>query len=60
MVALVAMVTSHSWAAPERIAARMLGTNMWDAGKNMMAKADPQRWNRIVAHERERAGRIKR
>jgi len=44
-----------SWNVPERIAARMLGSDMWAAGANMMAKANPQQWNQIVAHERERA-----
>ncbi len=44
-----------SWAVPERIAARMLGTDMWDAGANMMAKASPKQWNQIVTHEREAA-----
>lgn len=44
-----------SWAVPERIAARMLGTDMWNAGQDMMAKADPERWRRIVAQEGEQA-----
>ena len=44
-----------SWAVPERIAARMLGNDMWHAGQSMMAKADPDRWSKIVARERERA-----
>lgn len=44
-----------SWAVPERIAARMLGTDMWHAGQDMMAKADPDRWDRILAREREHA-----
>ncbi|RZF60881.1 hypothetical protein EWE75_20705 [Sphingomonas populi] len=43
-----------SWAVPERIAARMLGTDMWHAGEDMMAKADRERRARIVAHQRER------
>jgi hypothetical protein len=41
-----------SWAVPERIAARMLGTDMWQAGQQMMAKADPERWEQIVVRER--------
>lgn len=41
-----------SWAVPERIAARMLGTDMWQAGEQMMAKADPERWQQIVVLER--------
>jgi hypothetical protein len=44
-----------SWAVPERIAARMLGTDMWSAGQNMMAKADPERWEQIVARQRQNA-----
>lgn len=43
------------WAVPERIAARMLGTDMWRAGQSMMAKADPDRWNQIVAREHAKA-----
>lgn len=41
-----------SWAVPERIAARMLGEDMWSAGKDMMKKADQDRWAKIAAHER--------
>lgn len=44
-----------SWAVPERIAARMLGTDMWHAGQDMMVKADPDRWDRTLAREREHA-----
>jgi len=43
-----------SWAAPERIAARMLGTDMWSAGEDMMEKADRKRWTQIVARQQER------
>ena len=49
-----------SWAIPERIAARMLGLDMWEAGQDMMAKADPKRWDGIVERERERALRLSR
>ena len=41
-----------SWAVPERIAARMLGTDMWHAGQAMMVKADPDRWSKMIARER--------
>ncbi len=47
------------WAVPERIAARMLGTDMWHAGQSMMAKADPGRWRQIVAREQAKAARGK-
>jgi len=40
-----------SWAVPERIAARMLGRDMWGAGQQLMARADPKRWEQIVARE---------
>lgn len=42
-----------SWAVPERIAARMLGADMWQAGQQMMARADPERWQQIVVRERQ-------
>lgn len=44
-----------SWAVPERIAARMLGLTMWQAGEDIMEKADPNAWNAIAKRERERA-----
>ena len=43
-----------SWAVPERMAARMLGTDMWQGGQNMMFKAGPARWSRIVSYEHQR------
>lgn len=46
------------WAVPERIAARMLGTDMWQAGQAMMFKSDPARWSRIVSHQRQRAMQV--
>lgn len=48
-----------SWAVPERIAARMLGTDMWQAGQNMMFKAYPNRRDQIVTRERQEASRSK-
>lgn len=43
------------WAVPERIAARMLGTDMWQAGQTMMFKANPDRWQqRLTADEARR------
>ncbi len=42
-----------SWAVPERIAARMLGTDMWHAGQSMMSKANPDRWSHIIVRERK-------
>ena len=46
-----------SWAVPERIAARMLGLDMWEAGQDMMAKADPERWREIAIRDRDCASR---
>lgn len=43
------------WAIPERIAARTLGKDLWHAGQQMMAKADPERWDQIVAREQRHA-----
>jgi hypothetical protein len=44
-----------SWAVPERIAARMLGLTMWEAGEDMMGKYDPGAWNAIAKREQEYA-----
>ncbi|MEN3748363.1 DUF6118 family protein [Sphingomonas sp. HF-S3] len=41
-----------SWAVPERIAARTLGTDMWSGGQRMMRRANPDRWNEIVDREK--------
>jgi hypothetical protein len=49
------------WAVPERIAARMLGTDMWQAGRSMMFKANPDRWQQGFADDqglRLRAERV--
>ncbi len=37
-----------SWAIPERMAARSLGTDMWNGGQRLMGTADPERWQEIV------------
>lgn len=42
-----------SWAMPERMAARMLGQDMWHAGQHMMAKANPEEWRAIVQRQRK-------
>jgi hypothetical protein len=49
---VVARSLPSSWAVPERMAARTVGKDMWRAGEQMMANADPKRWKRIVARER--------
>lgn len=41
------------WAVPERIAARMLGTDMWSAGEQVMRTADRGRWHEIVNCDRK-------
>lgn len=45
-----------SWAVPERMAARMLGTDMWQAGQNMMLRADPEAWRATVESDQEDKG----
>lgn len=42
-----------SWHLPERMAARAMGTDAWDAGQRLMMFANPDGWNAI-----SRAGRI--
>lgn len=44
-----------SWHVPEWMAARTIGTDMWSAGQDMMARADPDRWEQIAAAAREQA-----
>jgi hypothetical protein len=39
------------WAVPERIAARMLGSNLWDAGKDMMIKANAEARRQDVSRQ---------
>ena len=41
-----------SWAVPERIAAKMLGADMWRAGQQMMVRANPGRWEQLAVCER--------
>lgn len=52
---VVARSLPVSWAVPERMAARTVGKDMWSAGEQMMADADPERWKRIIARERPEA-----
>ncbi len=49
---VVARALPASWAVPERMAARTVGKDMWHAGEQMMAQADPKRWNQISDRER--------
>jgi len=49
---VVARSLPASWALPERMAARTVGKDMWRAGEQMMAHADPKRWKQIAALER--------
>ncbi|HTU09558.1 MAG TPA: DUF6118 family protein [Allosphingosinicella sp.] len=52
---VVARSLPASWAVPERMAARTIGKDMWHAGQQMMEKADPERWARIIDRERREA-----
>lgn len=49
---VVARSLPASWAVPERMAARTVGKDMWHAGQQMMAMADPQRRERVAGQER--------
>lgn len=46
---IVARSVPASWQWPERMAARSLDMPMWAAGQDLMASADPRRWDGIVA-----------
>lgn len=46
---VVARSVPASWQWPERMAARSLNMEMWPAGQDLMASADPRRWDSIVA-----------
>ena len=48
----IARVLPASWHVPEWMAARTMGTDMWNAGQQMMKKANPQRWDHIAECER--------
>jgi len=43
-----------SWAIAERIAPRMLGLNLWDAGRDMMAKANPDLPRQVAVPDRRK------
>ena len=55
----IARTLPASWAIPERIAARMLGTDMWDGGQRLMRKGDPERWHQVVVRNHQ-CGRERR
>jgi hypothetical protein len=44
----VARAMPEDYALPQRLAARMIGTDLWNAGEVMMNSADPVRWRKIV------------
>lgn len=46
---IVARSVPTSWQWPERMAARSLDMGMWAAGQDLMASADPRRWDGIVS-----------
>lgn len=46
---IIARSVPASWQWPERMAARSLDMEMWPAGQDLMASADPRRWDSIVA-----------
>lgn len=44
----VARAMPEDYAVPQRLAARLIGTDRWHAGEAMMNSADPVRWRHIV------------
>lgn len=46
---IVARAMPASWHWPERMAARTLDTDMWDAGQRLASVANPDGWRGIVA-----------
>ncbi|HSX53746.1 MAG TPA: DUF6118 family protein [Sphingomonas sp.] len=55
----IARALPASWAIPERMATRTLGTDMWNGGQRLMGKADPERWHQVVARNHQ-CGRERR
>jgi hypothetical protein len=48
----VARLTPAVWGWPERLAAFSLGGDPWNAGEQMLAVADPGRWQAVAGAER--------
>ena len=48
----IARVLPAGWNLPERMAARTLKLDPWDAGMKMMSTAAPERWARVVAGDK--------
>ena len=38
----------ESWHLPEHVAARMLGTDMWQGGERLLAAANPDGWDNVL------------
>jgi hypothetical protein len=45
----VARMAPASWGWPEKMAAKAMGRDLWDAGERMMMVGDPDRWQVLVA-----------
>ena len=48
----IARALPNSWHLPERMAARMLGGNMWSGGERLLQAADPDRWQDVLTGSR--------
>ncbi|MET4897639.1 DUF6118 family protein [Sphingomonadaceae bacterium jetA1] len=49
---MVARSLPAGWLLPERMTARMLRLDRWQAGERLLATADPERWQGVVAADR--------
>jgi hypothetical protein len=45
----VARMAPASWGWLEKMAAKAMGRDLWDAGERMMMVGDPDRWQVLVA-----------
>jgi hypothetical protein len=45
---LIARTAPEGWQWPERIAARMLRLDRWEAGERLLAGAEPERWRTVL------------
>ncbi|WCM29915.1 DUF6118 family protein [Sphingomonas sp. QA11] len=49
---VVARAAPASWSWPERIAARGLRLDMWEAGERLLSRSDVERWRTVVLANR--------
>ncbi|WP_336966745.1 DUF6118 family protein [Sphingobium aquiterrae] len=49
---MIARSAPERWLWPERMAARVIGLNRWRAGERLLATADPDQWDALLATSR--------